>query len=100
MEKPGNHTRKPPLKRKKSEENKRNDENRKDELEYTDNNDPGKPCGGNLRSRAATTTIEDVGAVGITVVESGGGGGGGRGYVVVVVGGGGVMVCGIDVVGG
>ena len=54
-----------------------------------------------MRSRAATTTIEDVGAVGITVVESGGGGGGGgRGYVVVVVGGGGVMVCGIDVVGG
>ena len=55
-----------------------------------------------MRSRAATTTIEDVGAVGITVVESGGGGGGGGGrvYVVVVVGGGGVMVCGIDVVGG
>ena len=44
-----------------------------------------------MRSRAATTTIEDVGAVGITVVESGGGGGGGRGYVVVVVGGGGVV---------
>ena len=53
-----------------------------------------------MRSRAATTTIEDVGAVGITVVESGKVGGGGRGYVVVVVGGGGVMVCGIDGVGG
>ena len=53
-----------------------------------------------MRSRAATTTIEDVGAVGITVVESGVVGGGGRRYVVVVVGGGGVMVCGIDVVGG
>ena len=42
-----------------------------------------------MRSRAATTTIEDVGAVGVTVVGSGvvvv------DGYVVVVVGGGGVV---------